>query len=135
MAVTAQDAIEALRELERRLPDMFTMRPGATDAEPTEAEPRLPDDIRPLLRAVSAVRVAGEESLHLDPRLSRVERRWMWGPGEETRVILSRGRTRERTPAVPRALSVSLRPTVRDGPSCGRVCGRNLTAILSTVVP
>ncbi|MFI2508844.1 hypothetical protein [Streptomyces sp. NPDC018972] len=89
MGVTAQDAIEALRELERRLPDVFTLEPGATDAELTEAEPRLPDDIRVLLRAVSAVRIAGDDHLHLDPRLSRVERRWMWGPGEEARVLLS----------------------------------------------
>ncbi|GGW54526.1 hypothetical protein [Streptomyces griseoloalbus] len=89
MAVTAQDAIEALRELERRLPDRFTIEPGATDAELTEAEPRLPDDIRTLLRAVSAIRVAGGESLSLDPRVNRVDRRWMWGPGEETRVLLS----------------------------------------------
>lgn len=89
MGVTAQDAIEALRELERRLPDVFTLEPGATDAELTEAEPRLPDDIRVLLRAVSAVRIGGDDHLHLDPRLSRVERQWMWGPGEETRVLLS----------------------------------------------
>ncbi|WP_030865044.1 hypothetical protein [Streptomyces sp. NRRL S-37] len=89
MGVTAQDAIEALRELERCLPEVFTLEPGGTDAELTEAEPRLPDDIRVLLRAVSAVRIGGDDHLHLDPRLSRVERQWMWGPGEETRVLLS----------------------------------------------
>lgn len=89
MTVTAQDAIEALRELERRLPDLFTLEPGATDAELTEAEPTLPDDIRALLRGVTAVRIAGDDHLHLAPRLTRVERQWMWGPGEEVRVILS----------------------------------------------
>ncbi|MFF8104007.1 hypothetical protein ACF07S_30555 [Streptomyces sp. NPDC016640] len=89
MAVTAQDAIEALRELGRRLPDLFTLEPGVTDAGPNGAGPRLPDDMRTLLRAVSAVHTAAGDRLHLDPRESRAERRWMRGPGEESRVLLS----------------------------------------------
>ncbi|MEY9490780.1 hypothetical protein RKD26_006574 [Streptomyces calvus] len=89
MDVTAQDAIEALRELERRLPDLFTLEPGMTDAELTEAEPGLPDGIRTLLRAVSAVHMAGDDRLDLDPRVTKAGSRWMRGPGEESRVLLS----------------------------------------------
>ncbi|GGQ06151.1 hypothetical protein GCM10010266_32000 [Streptomyces griseomycini] len=77
------------REPERCLPDLFTVEPGATDAELTEAEPALPDDVRTLLRGVTAVRTGGDGHLHLDPRLARVERRWMRGPGEGTRGIPS----------------------------------------------
>ena len=42
MTVTAQDAVEALRETARQLSETFTPDPGATDAELTGAEPTRP---------------------------------------------------------------------------------------------
>ncbi|MGP3977971.1 hypothetical protein ACTWQF_28930 [Streptomyces sp. 8N114] len=88
MTVTAHDAIEALRELERRLPDVFTLEPGATDAELTAAEPSLPDDIRAVLRATTGIRMGKYDQLVLDPGRNAIGSEWSWGPGETARVIL-----------------------------------------------
>lgn len=88
MTVTAQEAVDALRELARRLPDHFTLEPGATDAGLTAAEPTLPDDIRTVLRATTGVRMSAYEVLVLDPGRGAIGGEWSWGPGETARVLL-----------------------------------------------
>jgi hypothetical protein len=91
VAKTAEDAIEALRRMEQRLPDYFKLEPGATDAELAEADPLLPDDIRALLRVTTAIRVRGRDEVVFDPRRTAVGGEWIWGPGDGARVICSLG--------------------------------------------
>lgn len=91
MTVTAQDAIAALGELARRLPDVFTAEPGATDAELTAAEPTLPDDIRAVLRFTTGLRIGTRAKLVLDPARGALGSEWMWGPGDTARVVLQLG--------------------------------------------
>jgi len=88
MTVTAQEAIDALRELEKRLPEFFALRPGAADDELTAAEPSLPDDIRDILRVTTGVQAGEYEELELHPRDSAIGSEWSWGPGETARVFL-----------------------------------------------
>ncbi|MCD0445467.1 hypothetical protein LO763_17790 [Glycomyces sp. A-F 0318] len=91
VATSVEDAIEALRRMERELPDYFELEPGATDAELTEADPLLPDDVRALLRVTTGVRVRGRDEVVFDPRRTAIGSEWMWGPGDSTRVICSLG--------------------------------------------
>ena len=91
MAKTAEDAIEALRRMEQRLPDYFELEPGATDAELTEADPLLPDDIRAILRVTTGIRVRTSDAVVFDPRCTAVGGEWIWGPGDSARVICRLG--------------------------------------------
>ncbi len=92
MTLTAEDAIEALRKLERLLPQYFTLEPGLSDAEITEQDPSMPEDVRAILRATTGLKIRDEveeDMLVLDPKRTETHREGMWGPGETARVIFS----------------------------------------------
>jgi hypothetical protein len=97
MPFTAEDAIEALRKMERLLPQHFTLEPGLSDAELTAQDPSLPDDIRAILRVTTGIRTryeyhgSMEDVIALDPKRTETCSEWVWGPGETARVILELG--------------------------------------------